>query len=119
MINTKSIPVLLLMLVLAACNGKTEAKLEDIRANGKVKVTVTGSRPTSIEAWKVDLSVKAYNFKEGKLTFEIYADDLNSESVNFKWLDETNCHIIFTQRDNTVRTFQLVASPDQLQLAEI
>lgn len=119
MINLKLIPALFALFLLIGCGGKTSAVLEETHADGKVKITVTGERALPLDPWKVDLAVKAYNHKEGKLTFEITADDLNSESVNFKWLNDTNCHIVFTQRDNTVRTFQLLVSAEQLQLAEI
>lgn len=115
----RSFPVILLLLVLAACNGKTDALLEHTHADGKVKVTVKGERLTSVEPWKVNLTVKAYNFKEGSLIFEIYADDLNNETVSFTWADDTHCDIVFTQRDGVKRTFRLIASPEQMQMAEI
>jgi hypothetical protein len=110
---------ILFLLFLAACNGKTSALLEETHDNGKVKITVKGERLTSVEPWKVNLTVKAYNFKEGSLIFEIYAEDLNAETVSFNWLDETNCQIIFTQQDGVKRTFHLIASPNQMQMAEV
>ncbi len=115
----QSFPAILLFLVLAACNGKTDALLEHTHADGKVKVAVKGERLTSVEPWKVNLSVKAYNFKEGSLIFEIYADDLNNETVAFTWADDTHCDIIFTQQDGVERTFRLIASPEQMQIAEV
>lgn len=113
-----SFPILFL-LFLAACNGKTEALLEHTHDNGKVKVTIKGKRVSSVEPWKVDMAVKAYNFKEGNLIFEIYAEDLNSENVSFTWADDSRCDIVFTQQDGAKRTFRLLASPQQMQMAEI
>lgn len=117
----KSLPLLLLLLVglLTGCGGKTSALLEKEFKEGKVKITISGNRSTSVEAWRVDLSVKAYNFKEGKLSFEIYAADLNDENVTFLWEDDNNCKITFIQRDGVKRIFHLIASPEQLQLAEV
>ncbi len=65
------------------------------------------------------MKVKAYSFKEGKLAFEIYAKDLTDENVSFDWKDDTHCTIIFKQQDNTERKFELIASSEQLQLAEM
>jgi hypothetical protein len=109
----------LILTLLAGCNGKTSALLESTSANGKAKLTVTGTRTTTVESWKVVMKVKAYNFKEGELKFEIYASDLNNETVLFNWTDENNCDITFKQKDNTERKFHLIASPNQLQMAEV
>lgn len=68
---------------------------------------------------KLKCRVKAYDFKEGKLIFEIVADDLNNENVQFKWTDDNNCIITIEERDKHVRSFQLIASDSQVQLAEI
>ncbi|MCW5908338.1 MAG: hypothetical protein KIS94_10785 [Chitinophagales bacterium] len=119
MIKTTQLILLLFISALTGCGGKTSALLEKEFKEGKVKLTVSGNRSTSVEAWRVDLSVKAYNFKEGKLSFEIYAADLNDETVSFLWEDDNNCKITFIQRDGVKRTFHLIASPEQLQLAEV
>lgn len=105
--------------LLLACGGKTNTTLQHISPNGKVKVNIEGKRTSSVEAWKVDMNVKAYGFEEGKLSFEIYADDISDENVSFEWEDEFHCKIIIRQSDGEERTFQLIASPKQLQLAEI
>lgn len=108
-----------LMLILASCEGKTEAALSKASPNGKVKITIEAKRISTIEPWKVDMKVKAYDFKEGKLSFEIYAKDLSDENVTFDWKDDTHCTIIFEEQDNTKRKFELIASPEQLQMAEM
>ncbi len=111
--------VFFLLLILVSCGGKTETSLKKVSPNGKVNITVEAKRATAIESWKVDLKVKAYSFKEGKLAFEIYAKDLTDENVSFDWKDDTHCTIIFKQQDNTERKFELIASAEQLQLAEM
>ena len=107
------------LLFLTSCGGKTETSLKKTSPNGKVNITIDAKRAAAIESWKVDLKVKAYSFKEGKLSFEIYAKDLTDETVSFDWKDDTHCTIIFKQQDNTERKFELIASAEQLQLAEM
>ncbi len=107
------------LLFLTSCGGKTETSLKKTSPNGKVNITIEAKRASAIESWKVDLKVKAYSFKEGKLSFEVYAKDLTDETVSFDWIDDSHCTIIFKQQDNTVRKFELIASQEQLQLAEM
>ncbi len=107
------------LLALGSCGGKTNALYSNVYSKGKVKITITGKRATSIEAWKVEMKVKAYDFKEGKLAFEIYADDLNAETVSITWKDKHHAEIQFKLQDHTTRKFELIASPEQLQMGEI
>ncbi len=119
MINKITYVVSFCMFLLVSCGGKTETSLKKVSPNGKVNITIEAKRSSAIESWKVDLKVKAYSFKEGKLAFEIYAKDLTDENVSFDWKDDTHCTIIFKQQDNTERKFELIASSEQLQLAEM
>lgn len=96
--------------------GKTYSKIEHTSPNGKVKITVAGNRSTSLDSWQVELKVKAYSFNEDELTFEIYASDLNTETVKFNWIDEQHCTIVFKQTDNTERKFSLTASTEEFEL---
>jgi len=107
------------LLVMSGCSGKTETALEHKAPNGKVVINIIAKRTTTVESWKVDMNVKAYEFKPGKLSFEIYAKDLTEENVKFNWVDEKHCHITFTQQDNTERKFELIATSEQLQMAEM
>ena len=98
--------------------GKTSSKVEHTSPNGKVKLTVVGNRSTSLDSWQVELKVNAYSFKEDQLSFEIYASDLNNETVLFYWNDEEHCTIIFKLTDNTERKFSLTVSSEHLELKE-
>jgi len=98
--------------------GKTSSKVEHTSPNGKVKLTVEGTRSSSMDPWQVALKVKAYEFKEDQLSFEIYASDLNAETVLFNWNDEQHCTIGFKQTDNTERKFSLTVSQEHLELKE-
>ncbi len=111
---------LILVLFLAACNGKTDASLESKSSDGQTQITITAKRATAADAWTADILVKSYNWKPGTLhVTEVYADDLNSQTVTFEWADANHCLITFKLRDNTARHFQLLCSPQALQLAEI
>jgi len=103
--------------IFVSCNGKTNASLQHTSPNAKVKINIIASRATSIESWKVEMKVKAYNFKEEQLAFEIYADDLNTETVSFNWTDEHHCSIIFKQSDGAEKKFSLTASAEELEMA--
>lgn len=107
------------LISLSACNGKTSAIVENLSANQKVYIKITGSRSNSLDPFKTEISVKAYDLKPGKLIMEIMAPDLNSENVKFNWQDESHCTITITEQDEHTRTFQLLADANQLQLAEI
>ena len=117
--NILSLLVLTAIISLAACNGKTSAALENTSANGKVKIKISAKREGTLDPFKTEITVKAYDFKEGKLLFEIIADDLNNQNVKFDWKDENNCLISIEENDKHVRSFQLIASESQVQLAEI
>ncbi|MFN8285894.1 MAG: hypothetical protein U0V74_04025 [Chitinophagales bacterium] len=112
--------LVLAMVVLSGCGGKTSAKLETTSSDGKTNLTIDFTRPTIADAWTADMKVKAYQWKEGSLhVAELYADDINNQTVLFDWTDTNHCTITFKLRDNTERKFQLIASPEQLQLAEL
>lgn len=108
-----------ILLLLASCGGKTEAVVNHTSPNGKVNITVTGKRSNTIEAFRTEIAVKAYELSEGKLMFEIYADDLNTENVMFTWSDDTHCTISIEQRDGATRNFALQATANSVQLAEV
>ena len=117
---TKSLPFIavICVLVLTACQPKT-VTITDVSPNKKVSTTVTANRSASMEPWKVQINVKAYDFKQGSLEFEIESGDINDKTVKFDWKDDHNCLISFDQPDGKPRTFQLIADENQVQLAEV
>lgn len=108
-----------LLIAFSACQNEKNVDFTHISPNGKVKVNVVAKRATTVESWKVILSVDAYNFDKGSLSFEIYAKDISAKNVVFDWTDEHHCIIKFIEQDDGIRKFQLIASPSQLQLMEI
>jgi hypothetical protein len=109
----------LFILFLYSCNDKKAAVFENLSPNKKVQIKVVANRPSAVDAWKVEIKVKAYDFKEGYLAFEVYAGDLNDQNVKFDWKDDRNCIITVEQRDGEPRKFQLIADANQVQLGEI
>jgi hypothetical protein len=107
------------MFSISSCNYPTEAKMERVSPSGKVKVNIEASRIAGIEPWRVNIKVKAYNFKEGQLSTEIMSNYLDEKTVEFNWFEESSGDIVFKQNDNTTRTFRLIANAQQMQFAEI
>ena len=117
--NILAIFSLIAIVSFSGCNGKTSALVENTSANGKVKVKISAIRGSTLDPFKTEIAVKAYDFKEGKLLLEVIASDLNNENVKFKWKDDNNCVITIEENDKHLRSFQLIASETQVQLAEI
>ncbi len=117
--HLSSFIIFALVLMLTACNGKTSATVENTSPNGKVKIRITAERTSTFDPFKTEIKVIAYDFKEGKLIFEVMASDLNSKNVKFSWTDDSHCTITIEESDKGERKFQLIASESQVQLAEI
>ena len=98
--------------------GTKNVTISNVSPNGKVKTSVKGSHQ-GIGTWKVELDVKAYDFKEGHLAFEVETGDISDKTVKFDWKDDRNCIISFDEPDGKPRTFQLIADQSQVQLAEV
>ena len=110
---------IVLLAAIASCGKTGTVNIQSTSANGKVKIELSAERKLPLDPYTVDLKVKAYNQEEGKLRFEIGADELSPSNVNFKWDESKHCIITITERDNHIRTFELLASENQLQLAEV
>ncbi len=116
--NTIAAISVICIFLLSSCQSKT-VSLKSDSSNQKVHIVVTANRIASMEPWKVDISVAAYDFKPGKLLFELESGDINDKTVKFDWKDDRNCIISFDQPDGTPRKFQLIADASQVQLAEV
>jgi hypothetical protein len=117
MLNKLSFMPVLCLLLLASCQTKN-VTLTDVSPNKKVNITVKATRP-GMGTWQVELNVKAYDFKEGHLAFELETSDVSDKTVKFDWKDDRNCIISFDEPDGKPRTFQLIADASQVQLAEV
>ena len=106
------------VLILSSC-GSSTVNIADVSPNKKVNITVKAKRPSPMGTWAVELDVKAYDFKQGHLSFEVEATEMSDKTVKFDWQDDTHCLISFTLPDNTKRRFQLIADENQVQLAEV
>ena len=115
--NTLAILSIIATLLFTSCQTKN-VTITNVSPNGKVKTTIKGSHQ-GISPWKVELDVKAYEFKEGHLAFEVETGDVSDKTVKFDWKDDINCIISFDEPDGKPRTFQLIADASQVQLAEV
>lgn len=110
----------LLMLLFGGCGGQKSAQLESVSPDGQTKLIIDFTRRDAMDAWAADMKVNAYSWKEGSLhVTELYMNDVSGGNVVFNWQDTHHCSITFKLNDNTVRKFELVASPNQLQLGEV
>ena len=116
--NTLAIISVVCILLLTSCQSKT-VTLKSDSSNQKVHIVVAANRIASMEPWKVEISVAAYDFKPGKLLFELESGDISDKTVKFDWKDDRNCTISFDQPDGIPRNFQLIADANQVQLAEV
>ena len=116
----KSLPFIsvICIFLLVSCKPKSTT-ITDISPNKMVNIVVKATRAGGIEPWKVDIGVKAYDFKEGHLLFELETNDVNEKSVTFDWKDDNNCIISFAEPDGEARRFQLKTDANEVQLAEI
>ena len=115
--NTIATLSLALVVILSSCQTKSVV-LKDVSPNGKVTTTVKASHQ-GIGTWTVILDVKAYDFKEGHLSFELETTEVSDKTVKFDWKDDRNCIITFDEPDGKPKTFQLIADASQVQLAEV
>ena len=116
--NSFTILSVICIFLLTSCQPKSTT-ITDVSPNKKVNITIKASRVASLDPWKVEMDVKAYDFKEGHLAFELQTGDVSDKTVKFDWKDDKNCIISMNQTDGKPRTFQLIADASQVQLAEV
>ena len=107
----------LLFLGLYSC-GTRQAEYRTSCPGKPVVITISGNRLTGLEPFKAQLKVKAYQWEEGSLSFDFYARDINEQTVKVI-CQENGADIRFLQQDQTERVFRLLATEEQLQMAEI
>ncbi len=112
--------IIFAVLIATGCGGGGVTYINNKSPEGHTTITINASKVTSMDPWNIDMQVEAYDFKKGSLKFELMAGDLKQDdNVFFKWEDENHCLITFVQRDGDKRNFQLIASPQNVQMAEI
>ena len=116
----KSLPIItaICIFLLTSCQPKS-VTISNVSPNKKVSTTIKANRSNSLDPWKVEMDVKAYDFKEGHLAFELQTGDVSDKTVKFDWKDDKNCVISLDQSDGKPRSFQLIADETQVQLGEV
>ncbi len=98
------ISVLLMFVVFASsCSGvlKTEV-IKSQSTNGEMKIEVWGERRSSLDPFTTYVKVSRKELKLAPATTEIYADDLNTENVQFFWKSNNSCFVQLTHRDGKI-----------------
>jgi hypothetical protein len=115
----KLIPLLILVLVFAACGQKpVSGSLSSTSPDGKTTISVNGKKASSLDPFTVTLEVKSGKESMGSLQFEITASALDASNVKFDWSDANNCIITFTHSDGEKRVFRYYATASNVILRE-
>lgn len=112
----KKFALLLLPLLLVACSGKQQ-EMSFTSEDQSVSITISGNKTSALAPFKTNINLKGYGHNED-LGLEIYASNLNEESVQINWKSNTQGAIIFTQQDNTSRILVFDISEERIQMKE-
>lgn len=110
---------IVILLLVTSCKQPLNATLTKKSPDGKTQVTITGKKEMAMDAFHTTLTVKSGDIPEGSLIFEIYANNLTDENVKFDWQDNQHATITFTQSDNELRHFSLLADDTHVLVEEI
>ena len=101
----KTVYALMFVLIagLVSCSSETSAPIESFSADKAMKVSVTGSRSSSLDPWMLDIEL-THAGVSSKVQQEFYANEVSEKNVVFQWESNTMCLIRLTQRDGVVIT---------------
>jgi hypothetical protein len=113
----KRLWVLLPLMILAGCGSKNSTEMSSPSPDGKVTIFVNGTKPSFGDPWQAKIKIKTPS-NEKEVVTEIFAGELNKETVKFTWEDTDRCTIVFFQQDNTERKMVVQADSTQINLHE-
>ncbi len=93
--------LLSLLFLVSACSSEKSELITSTSEDGKMVISVQGSRYSSMDPYNVKISV-AINDKTIDASTEVYADKFDESIVDFNWKDNRNCVVNFTQRDGKI-----------------
>jgi hypothetical protein len=109
--------VLLPLLVLPSCESKTSQEIISRSPDGLTTIFINGSKPSFGDPWQAKIKIKT-SADEKEMITEIYASELNNETVNLKWEANDKCRIVFSQQDDTKRNLMIEADSAKINLQE-
>ena len=98
--------------------GVTETKELISESSDKLnQIKISGKRATSFDPFQANITINGFGQSDTLIT-EIFAKDLNKETVSFTWADNNTCSVVFTQQDDSKRTMYILFSKDGNSLKE-
>ncbi len=110
--------IILAIFGLNACQEKSSKEIVFTSADELIKITVNGKKPTQLDPWTVELAIQYKDRKKEPLMLEIFAENLNQETVKLDWQDNKNGKITFYQQDGTTRKLNVFASEEGVAMRE-
>lgn len=111
---------LLLLLLLSACTETITEPVSTQSEDGAITLVTTGSRSSSLDPFQVTIHAtwpeKDY---DNEIKMEIYASELNEQTVIYDWITDRMVRIIFKLQDGTNRQFVFKASDSGVSLQEV
>ncbi len=103
--------------LLFACSAKKSEELSSKSPDGKAEVKISGTKNSFADPWQTTIKISGYG-NNNEVQTEIFAGNLDKETVSFNWESNNACKVVVKQQDNTVRTFVTDIQPDKLELHE-
>jgi hypothetical protein len=103
--------------IMLSCGSKKTEEVTSESSDKQNKIKIWGNRGTSFDPFQASIVVNGYSQSDTLMT-EIYAKELNNETISFSWADNNSCTITFTQQDDSKRNMNVTFSQDGNSLRE-
>lgn len=107
-----------LFLVLSSCSERKSQQISFFSVTNEIKLHIRGEKPNSLDPWKVNISIDCFG-KKDSLGLEIFASDLNKNTVHCTWTGKDECLLKFDQQDNTSRSFMIKSNEGLCSFREL
>lgn len=109
--------MLFVILFFISCD-RQENAFGSTSPNGEITIIVKASKGVVFDPWKVDVRLGVDTLITPAASFEIYADEVSEETVQFTWRDNTYCEVTFPENDGD-RVFALQVGAAGMMFSEI
>lgn len=103
--------------LLISCDGSKTQEIASSSADKTNEIKISGTRATSFDPFQANIIINGFGQSDTLVT-EVYAKDLNKESVTFSWVDNTTCVLTFIQQDDSRRNMEVIFDEDGNSLRE-
>lgn len=104
--------------ILFSCGSTKTQELVSESADKSSQIKISGNRGTSFDPFQASIIINGFGQSDTLMT-EIYATDLNNETVKFDWKDNTTCLLTFIQQDDSKRSMTVTFSEEGNELREL